>query len=74
MTERIGCDLLSIEGEIVEIFQRAGRRVARIVLSPQIVCEVPTEDFADAHLGDRVVVHGRVTIDQVAIVSAKDGV
>jgi hypothetical protein len=74
MTERSGCDLLSIEGEIVEIFQRAGRRVARIVLSPQIVCEVPAEGFADAHLGDRVLVQGHVTIEQVAVVPAREGV
>ncbi len=74
MTERIGCDLSAIEGEIVEIFERNGRRVARIVLSPQLVCDVPADAFSDAHLGDRVVVDGRVTIEQVAVVAARDGV
>ncbi len=67
-----GCDLVSMEGEIVEIFEREGRRLARIVLMPQIVCEVTAEDFGDAHLGDRVVVEGHVTIEEVAVIPPAD--
>ncbi len=63
-----GCDLVAMEGEIVEIFEREGRRLARIVLTPQIVCEVTAQDFGDAHLGDRVVVKGHVSIEQVAVI------
>jgi hypothetical protein len=74
MAHRADCELVAMEGEIVEIFERAGRRLARIVLMPQIVCEVAAEDFGDAHLGDRVVVNGRVTIEQVAVVPTRDAV
>ncbi len=62
-----GCELVSLEGEIVEIFEREGRRLARIVLNPQIVCEVTASGFEDAHLGERVIVEGRVTIEHVAV-------
>jgi hypothetical protein len=61
-----------MEGDIVEIFERNGRRFARIVLTPQVVCEVDAGDFADAHLGDRVVVKGHVTIEQVAVIPPRD--
>lgn len=61
-----GCELVSLEGEIVEIFEREGLRLARIVLNPRIVCEVTAQGFDDAHLGDRVLVEGRVTIEHVA--------
>ncbi len=67
-----GCELVAIEGDIVEIFERGGRRFARIVLAPRMVCEVVADGFGDAHLGDRVEVTGRVTIEQVAVVSTKD--
>ncbi len=72
MTLPGGSGLVSMEGEIVEIFEREGRRLARIVLTPQIVCEVTAQDFGDAHLGDRVVVKGHVAIEQVAVVPPPD--
>ena len=74
MADRTGCDFSAIEGEIVEMFARHGHRLARIVLTPQIVCEVAADDFGDAHLGDRVVVNGRVTIEQVAVIPPRDAV
>ena len=72
MADRTGCDFIAIEGEIVETFTREGHRRARIVVKPQIVCEVTADEFGDAHLGDRVLVNGRVTIEQVAIVPPRD--
>lgn len=72
MTERASCELVSMEGEIVEIFERDGRRFARIVLTPQVVCEVAAEGFADAHLGDRVVATGHVTLEHVAVTPPPD--
>ncbi len=71
MAEQSLCHLLSFEGEIVEIFERGGQRVARIVLAPPMVCEVSAADLADAHLGDRVIVNGRVTIEHVVLIGAK---
>ena len=72
MAQRADGGLVSMEGEIVEIFERDGRRFARIVLTPHVVCEVAAEDFGDAHLGDRVVVNGQVSIEQVAVVPPRD--
>ncbi len=74
MVHRAGGEFVALDGEIVEIFERGGRRFARIVLAPQMVCEVAAEDFGDAHLGDRVVVNGRVTIERVSVVGARDTV
>jgi hypothetical protein len=68
MTDSAGCAIVSMEGEIVQLFDRGGRRLARIVLTPRLVCEVPADGLGDAHLGDRVVAEGRVTIEQVASV------
>ncbi len=74
MAHPASCAFVAMDGEIVELFERAGRRFARIVLTPQMVCEVAAEGFADAHLGDHVVVEGRVTIDQVSVVPSGDAV
>ena len=72
MADHTACDFIAIEGEIVEIFTREGRRLVRIVVTPQIVCEVAADEFGDAHLGDHVVVKGRVTIEQVTVVPPGD--
>ncbi len=74
MADGSGCDFITVEGEIVEIFTREGQRLARIVVNPQVVCEVAADEFADAHLGDRVVVKGRVTIEQVTVAPTRDAV
>ncbi len=72
MVQHASCELVAMEGDIVEIFERDGLRCARIVLRPQIVCEVRAEDLRDAHLGDRVVVKGHVTVEQVAVIPPPD--
>ncbi len=64
-------DFTSVEGEIVEIFEREGRRFARILLTPRIVCDVAADDCTDAHLGDRVLVTGRIAIEQVTVVAPR---
>jgi hypothetical protein len=55
---------LSVQGSVVEILERAGERVARIVLEPGTVVEVssPPEDIT---LGDRVVVDASLRIGRV---------
>ncbi len=67
-------DFTSAQGEIVEIFEREGRRFARILLAPHVVCDVAAEGCADAHLGDRVLVTGRISIEQVRVIAATDEV
>ncbi len=74
MAHETGCDSIAVEGEIVEIFSRDGHRRARIVVTPQIVCEVIADAFGDAHLGDRVIVTGRVTIERVSVLPPGDPV
>ncbi len=74
MAQDTACDFITIEGQIAEIFTREGHRLARIIVTPQIVCEVAADEFGDAHLGDRVVVRGRVTIERVSVVPPGDAV
>jgi hypothetical protein len=56
---------LSLEGEVIEIFERAGHRVARVRLAPQTTVDVPAASLGDLHLGDRVAVSGSLAIDRV---------
>ncbi len=63
-------DFTSVEGEIVEIFERERKRFVRILLAPRVVCDVPTQGCDDVHLGDRVLVTGRVGIDQVTVIAS----
>lgn len=58
--------VLALEGEVVEIFERAGRRIVKIVLEPRAVVDVAAADTREMHLGDRVVVSGVITIDEVS--------
>ncbi len=67
-------DFTSVQGEVVEIFEREGRRFARILLAPHVVCDVTAENCAEAHLGDRVLVAGRVIIHEVRVVASADEV
>lgn len=52
-------DILGVafEGEIVEILEEGGHRLAKIVLTAPVVVDLPAE-LTDAHLGDRVSVRG----------------
>ena len=52
---------VSVEGEIVEILEEAGRRLGKIVLTAPVVVDLPAEDIADPHLGDRIVLRGWFT-------------
>ncbi len=56
---------LSLAGEVVLIFERGGRRVARVRLEPPTIVDVPAEGLGDVHLGDRVVVSGSLAVDRV---------
>jgi len=55
---------LSAEGAVVEILERGGERIARIVLDPGTVIELPAPPF-DIHLGDRVLVDASLRIERV---------
>ncbi len=57
---------LSFEGEVVEIFEKAGQRLAKIMLRPRTVLDVGAADIVDVHLGDRVVISGLLVVDSVS--------
>jgi hypothetical protein len=67
-----GADIkvVSLEGEIVEIREEDGERLARIVLTAPVIIDMANGWMAEAHLGDRVVV--RAWIGGVGI--RKEGV
>ena len=56
---------LSLQGEVVEIFERDGRRHARVRLESPTFVDVPVEGLGDLHLGDRVRVGGSLDADGV---------
>lgn len=47
---------LRLEGEVVEIFERQGRRLARVRLEPHAVIDVGVADLGELHLGERLLV------------------
>jgi hypothetical protein len=42
---------ISFDAEIVEVFERGGERLAKVLVHPFIL-EVAAEDIRDGHLGD----------------------
>jgi hypothetical protein len=60
--EHLGVQAVSLEGELVEIVEEGGRRLAKIVLTAPVVLDVTHAGLGDAHLGDRLVVSGQMAI------------
>ena len=56
-----------LRGEVIQIFQEKGRRIAKIALGPRNYLEVPADSIAEAHLGDAVVIQASTTIYEVAL-------
>ena len=56
----------SLEGEVVEILEDFGQRLAKVVFTMPVLVDV-TSDGPDAvHLGDRVTVHGWMGLEKEA--------
>jgi len=53
------------EGEVVEIFEDAGVRRAKVVLGPGTVVDVTASGVAELHLGERVAFEGVITIEHL---------
>lgn len=62
-----------MEGEIVELGQQGGERWARLLLVGPAVLEVPVGARRDLHLGDRVVVRGRLQVERVGPLAGRPG-
>jgi hypothetical protein len=56
---------LSLKGEVVEIFEQGGQRLAKIVLEARSVLDVAVANAQDVHLGDRVVIDGALTVGRI---------
>jgi len=59
------------EGAVVEIFEEAGERRAKVVLKPGTVVDIAASGVPELHLGERVVFDGVITIGHMR--SAADG-
>jgi hypothetical protein len=57
--------LLSLPGEVVEIFEKEGHCLTKIALRHSNLLDIAAENLQDAHLGDRVIIEARITIDQI---------
>ena len=62
-TQSMTPQALSLQGEVIEIFERQDRCVARVRLESPLMVEVSVEGLGDLHLGDRVVVSGWLAVD-----------
>ena len=58
-------EAMSFRGEVVEIFERKGKRMAKITLDARDMLDVAAESIDDAHLGDKVVLDVRITIESI---------
>ncbi len=56
----------SLEGEVVELLEKSGQRLAKIVLAAPIVVDI-SDGPESLHLGDRVAVHGWLGIEKEAL-------
>lgn len=56
--------LFRVTGNVVEIFQKAGKPVTRISINPYYL-DLPSEYLQDAHLQDAMIIEGHLTIETV---------
>jgi hypothetical protein len=57
--------LLSLPGEVVEIYEREGHCLTKIALKHSNLLDFTAENLQYAHLGDRVVIDARITIERI---------
>ncbi len=56
---------LSLHGEVIEIFERQGTRFAKVTIGGGNMLGIRGEGIREAHLGDRVVIEGSITIENI---------
>jgi hypothetical protein len=56
---------LRFRGEVVEIFEAEGARLAKIKMDAFDVLEIAAECLGETHLGDSMAIEAKVTIDQI---------
>ncbi len=58
----------AIAGEVVEVHECEGQRLARIRPGSDTVIEVIVASLDDLHLGDRVVIDGALVVNRIRLV------
>jgi hypothetical protein len=56
---------LILYGEVVEIYEKGGLRLAKISVKPCNILAVAAQNIREAHLGDKVVIDASITVDQI---------
>ncbi len=56
---------MKFHGEVVEIFESQGLRLAKISVRPCNILAIAAPKIKEAHLGDQVVIDATIVIDQV---------
>jgi hypothetical protein len=62
-----------LRGEVIQIFQEGGQRIAKIAVGPRNYVDVAADNIPDAHLGDAVVIEACFTIYKVELDSESQG-
>ena len=55
---------LSLSGEVVEIYEKDGFKLAKIRYNPGFV-EIPINDLRDAHLNDKIIINSSIKIESI---------
>jgi hypothetical protein len=64
-TESDASQPLRLEGEVVEILEQQGRRLARVRIEPRSVLDLAASGIRELHLGDRLMIDGSLVINAV---------
>ena len=56
---------LRLEGEVVEILEGEGRRLARVRIEPRLMLDLAANGIRELHLGDRLTIDGSLEISAV---------
>jgi hypothetical protein len=56
---------LRLEGEVVEILEGEGRRLARVRIEPRLMLDLAASGIRELHLGDRLMIDGSLEISAV---------
>lgn len=65
VTESEAPQPLRLEGEVVEILEEEGRRLARVRIEPRSVLDLAASGIRELHLGDRLMIDGSLVINAV---------
>lgn len=65
VTQSDAAQPLRLEGEVVEILEQEGRRLARVRIEPRSVLDLAASGIRELHLGDRLMIDASLVINAV---------